>query len=634
METAQLTARLSPDGSRLRPSPLACIQCRKRHLKCNGKPPECGRCRARGSECIYEESRRGYKKTKKTPADHSICDNGIGESDSRGTSSITASSGINAVVWAPTTTTRASDNLESIMFLTKNLMSNSYCEPQFIATDVMSRLNAGTEAVLDAENAMSTNKGAGIELTGGSPNGTTEQDVVRPITISFPGVDAYVEPLMDIYYRSFNNAHPFIIPRRLYREKPALLPPHLTAVILFIASHFVSYMPQENLRNAAENITSELIQDDGFKVQGLILFGMSLYARCETEQAVAVIHQAIDLALDLGMHRSTFVLQHGMNNTIIEESWRRTWWELYTMDGILATLNGAHYSSRLHDVQSNVALPCEASHFSLCKGIPPLRTQNDFLQRTFAEEPYEYSSMAYKIEAIRLSGKVVSFGEDGFASSNDCAESIEASLAGLLLSMPPQKRHIIERNGEVDEILFSVHNIIDCALIMLHRSKSDLVLIRNHYLTPCSRQQAISATTSAQEIHTSKAIRAANAICNAVTIRKSLAMHSPCFICALTLAATVHLPAYAMQARGDVNNAIKERAQLSVRALSSIGETWPLAKVVSEQISQFAREMIYRGDRPPNSSEGEVQVASNVIESISENEAWFDDLSYLGPFQI
>lgn len=40
-------------------APLACLECRSRHLKCNGQRPTCNRCSLSGTTCEYTRSRRG-----------------------------------------------------------------------------------------------------------------------------------------------------------------------------------------------------------------------------------------------------------------------------------------------------------------------------------------------------------------------------------------------------------------------------------------------------------------------------------------------------------------------------------------------------------------------------------------------
>lgn len=44
-----------------RPSPLACVPCRRRHVKCDARMPICTRCRNSNSDCHYVRSRRGLR---------------------------------------------------------------------------------------------------------------------------------------------------------------------------------------------------------------------------------------------------------------------------------------------------------------------------------------------------------------------------------------------------------------------------------------------------------------------------------------------------------------------------------------------------------------------------------------------
>jgi hypothetical protein len=51
--------------TRKNPSLLACIACRRSHMKCDGKGPTCGRCVERGAACVWVESRRGIRPAKR-----------------------------------------------------------------------------------------------------------------------------------------------------------------------------------------------------------------------------------------------------------------------------------------------------------------------------------------------------------------------------------------------------------------------------------------------------------------------------------------------------------------------------------------------------------------------------------------
>ncbi|KAH8432670.1 Zn(II)2Cys6 transcription factor domain-containing protein [Aspergillus melleus] len=49
------------------PSSLACLPCRRRHLKCDSIMPVCGRCQTSDLECRYVRSRRGMRSKPDNP---------------------------------------------------------------------------------------------------------------------------------------------------------------------------------------------------------------------------------------------------------------------------------------------------------------------------------------------------------------------------------------------------------------------------------------------------------------------------------------------------------------------------------------------------------------------------------------
>lgn len=618
------------------PSSIACTACRKKHLKCDAKLPRCRRCQDNGNICVYKQSRRGFRRRKNNILGLENYDASSEKESSSGGRSATSPIVTPSVATFDVSSSRGIEDVYFDMneqtFAIQNDLDRTTIAPYGTASENKYQTGMPPRRLSSIRKSYSTKDGEGGEHLQSCRVGGVNLTAAKAPEAHRAGTEGGANTLIDIYYANFNAGHPFLIPRILYRSQPALIPAHLKAVMQFAAGHFVPSLSPENLRNAADGITSDRIPKDGHKVQGLMLWGISLYARFEKEPATAAINQAIDLALDLGMNFHSFARRYGMGNPIVEESWRRTWWELYTMDGILATLSSAEHPFRLQDVHTDIPLPCEESDYAQCKAMPPHRTQGDFRERAFAAEAYRYSSMAYKIEAVRLAGSVLSLGTDILASTDAQVERVDVGIADFVLSLPTNKRHVIEQDGRVDEVLFSAHNIINCALIMLHRPRSNLVYVQNYYPTPCTRQELVGKPISTYEIHTSKAIKAANAISNATTIQTPLAMHSPCFVCAIVLAAVVHLPAYSMEDRDrDRSSPTKERLQLTISALNSIGETWPMAKAVKTQISQFARELFSSRAAATESSMAEAQIQQNDIESMMDDQTWLDELFYLQP---
>lgn len=372
-------------------------------------------------------------------------------------------------------------------------------------------------------------------------------------------------------------------------QRPNTIPEELKAVLRFVGSHFQHTQFQEILREAAFRITDDdVLIDPGFKVQGMLCLAIVFMAgRLERALGMRLLQKAIDIAMNIGLHRRNYASNRPADHPIQAESWRRTYWDLYVVDTLLSALDGSKYTSRLRDVTADLPLPGHDDDYINCRLQPPVPTMQEMADRVFAETLFNYSSGAYKVEATRIMRKVLALEADSFNVMNAQVETIDASIQSFLLSLPLHFREVVESDGKVDEVLFTAHMIIQWASIALHRPRSNLTFLRNHFRTACSSDESVGIPAFSFHSHATKAIRAANAISKLTAIQTAPALHTPCFACVIALSATVHLPAYTSQTN---QSEIKQRLHLSVSALAAIGEVWPLASLVRAQVAQFARE--------------------------------------------
>lgn len=101
---------------------------------------------------------------------------------------------------------------------------------------------------------------------------------------------------------------------------------------------------------------------DGFLIQALLLLVVTLDGSCEQEKARGFLADCERIAIEIALNSRDFAVLHGQGNPILEESWRRTWWDLYVCDGMVA---GVHRVTNflLFDVAADVALPCEEHQY-------------------------------------------------------------------------------------------------------------------------------------------------------------------------------------------------------------------------------------------------------------------------------
>lgn len=140
----------------------------------------------------------------------------------------------------------------------------------------------------------------------------------------------------------------------------------LLPVIRFVASFFAQSAPTETFKLEAEAaLFTNTPPRNAFTVQALLLFAIALHSDNDQEKSAEVRDAAIELAIDLGMNMREFSESSNDGSPagrVLAESLRRTWWELYYLDGLLA---GFHQkdSFKLWSVLCTVPLPCEEKDY-------------------------------------------------------------------------------------------------------------------------------------------------------------------------------------------------------------------------------------------------------------------------------
>lgn len=166
------------------------------------------------------------------------------------------------------------------------------------------------------------------------------------------------------FYHYFYNAHPFCLPQgrfmSLLKERQT---PLLEHAVQFLGASFLPEIPTDIFKDALDRaINTGSYPQDGYSVQALILYSIGLHAHNEVPRAAQIFGIAQNLTLELGMHRIDFAILNGKNDPQLEESWRRTWWSMYTVNGMMSAVNpGVQF--RLKDVATDVPLPCEDSEY-------------------------------------------------------------------------------------------------------------------------------------------------------------------------------------------------------------------------------------------------------------------------------
>ncbi|RDL37212.1 Zn2 DNA-binding protein [Venustampulla echinocandica] len=509
--------------------PSACVQCRSKHLKCDGLSP-CTRCSSNGLECVFVRSRRGFKGPRKNGAQ------------------------------------KAAGSAATCPLVNPNAPRGPHV-PSGLATPPDQRLQTLPRP---------------IDL----PIFEVNQDLAsKPLP---SGLDLR-ERCIEAFFYHFHPAHPFVLPRAqfmaLRKEKPL---DHLLAAMRYVGSFYTSGAPTTALGLEAErSIYQADCPRDGYRVQAMLILAIGLDGYTYQEKALQILVDAQDLALELGMNKREFALLSNSGSDVLEESWRRTWWELYIVDGMIA---GVHQKSsfRLKDMPADVLLPCEEREYA-SGFIPQGHSLEDFDDESFDGRDFSYSSFTYRIAALRNLGRVLASRQ---VTLPDAAAvlRIDAYLVNWRLHLPVTKKECISSDGQLDEMLFQAHMITEATTVLLHREHSELDSSIAKDVTSCApHKQIVPGET--YNIHAAKTVQAAQDISKLITIPVPLVRHTHFFTCVVTLGSIVHLSCWSALMSFIQDDDLKQQLRLNIGALKTLWQVWPSAGKAFGQVKGVAQEI-------------------------------------------
>lgn len=187
------------------------------------------------------------------------------------------------------------------------------------------------------------------------------------------------------YYQYFHDAHPLLLPLQAL-EGPLgtqYVPEKIVTVMKYIGSHFLTINnttteqtdsrghrretsagptsdKNDTTKHALETEAFSCLlrpEEDGYQVQCMLLLSITAHAHGKFVDAIRIINSATSLALKLGMNQHSFSVVHGYGFPLLEEMWRRCYWELFVVQSLLCAL--IEESGELYGVSSDVPLPCD-----------------------------------------------------------------------------------------------------------------------------------------------------------------------------------------------------------------------------------------------------------------------------------
>ncbi|PWY69499.1 C6 transcription factor [Aspergillus heteromorphus CBS 117.55] len=538
-----------------KPSALACLPCRRRHLKCDARMPICSRCHETHNDCRYVRSRRGLR--------------GRPGSDP------------------------ASGDVDILPDLTSWLDGAIDIDPDLLDLPPLDT-NLDVNVQMDSIHSSPI---ADLHFPAGARPG-----YIRP--------DAHAEslahdPMIQLYYHHFHRAHPILLPRRSLASSCCQhIPAFIPHIMRYIGSHYYPHPGfSDSFHGAAYTALSA--PNDGFKVQGLLLLSIIEHAYGLEETAWKLLREATQLACQIGLTSPSFAKAHSRGKPILEESWRRTYWELVVIEGIMTALSGGNILSNYKLINEEMPLPCEETAYN-SEQTSPFKRPLTLATLPSQADSLHISSFTHRILAIKTLRTVLQTTLSLDSVSEHQTETLDARLVASLMRLPSSLPD--HDTTTVDEMVFQTLMITYLSLIYLHHPHSTLRLVAYHPSTSratttlCPRLRALlpGPPSSGPPIpnthtHTQKLLRAADLLSNLATLPSSVISRTPFFTCGLAIAVVVHVAALVGLPPSDAAHAqereesLKARIELGVGALQVVGRVWPLARRVRGEMVEMYR---------------------------------------------
>lgn len=219
------------------------------------------------------------------------------------------------------------------------------------------------------------------------------------------------------------------------------------------------------------------------------------------------------------------------------------------------------------------------------------------------------------------------------------------------LHLPASKRDPVQQNNFVDEVLFRGHLMIQTQVLFfplrllqaanirvsvathLHRPRSVLEystmeLLCSRYAPPLPAE-VLSREERQSDRHTSKAIQAAKAFVDLLSVPAPPISHSPFVMCMGSLAMATHLSACEYMLKGHEYAHAKDRVRVFLGILKAFEGIWPQATKWSSEVKFMAKAVFEVRDSqglPSRSSQSVGNISMDILDKdrVEDLDVYFD----------
>ena len=406
--------------------------------------------------------------------------------------------------------------------------------------------------------------------------------------------------LIGLYYSHFHHSHPMLVPRAHFAAQQ--YPDLLVTIICLVGQHFASF------RALASTLPAAIVMaqsaegaESGARIQAFILLALISLGSHEMDYANRCLDHAVSLAAETRLGSLESHMPNALSN-LKQESLRRTWWELFALDALLALLQGRAPRITASNPHALPHVPLADKLYELGELDRRQPSYAEFERRLFLRQPIEFCSHFYRIQASLIVRRV----QPLFTGRHVDPEELEAvcnDIASWSYCLADASFALPDSLEDYDQTLIQAHVLVQVASIFLHFPRSCL---------PSSAPCATDATCLKKGLerlerstqHGSNAVAASIELCRIASMPFSQVRHSPIAVCAFLLGSAVQLASASshMTDNQSYNQRCRNRVVLMLGALKQTGKTWSSGLTALHRIQPFA-DLVISGMSDRNSEE-------------------------------
>ncbi|RAK89707.1 fungal-specific transcription factor [Aspergillus costaricaensis CBS 115574] len=412
--------------------------------------------------------------------------------------------------------------------------------------------------------------------------------------------------LISLYYLHFHQAHPFLAPMQVLLESET--PTFLLDIMEFISLHYLSPQLFQD-RSESVGLAVQAADLTIEKVQAFLLLAIVHHGRQQAPDARSYLGQALQGALDLGLHRRETSDAIRADAPFQAESLRRTWWEIVVIDVLLAAVQVDGVLQFHMQETPTTPLPGELDQYQASDVIsdpnPFPSTLADLEQNALFCGDVEFSPGAYRVEAALMLRNCLRAGQTHVGE--ETLDILNAANIAWFHRLPPRQRSMLQLNGVQDELMTQAMMLMHCATIYLHFPRSCLLaFLPVTGQVMCSSPALFVTSTLDPQVHTHRVIEGSVRLSQLAALSTSVVNHTPFFACTLVLSSVIQVAAMFSESLHSSKASQRQYLALNLAVLKSMGQTWPIAAAASQRVRQAMTEVHNAIPRAANLLLGEV----------------------------